>query len=299
MINGTDTEQSHTVPTAAGFDLHPIQQASVDTCVRSASFSAGTNEGTFTVPAQTIAVFVKTQMGAQGAGLAADATLGAPDIPPYAATDVFVRGGFNGWGEANAFTYDGAGIYSATINIDQGNYEFKVASSDWSTVNMGAAAAGNQVVVGEPLVIAASNDNLRIAIPKTSAYVFTLDANNASAPTLTVSEYVPYGPTTVFLRGGMNGWGETNAFSYVGANIYSVDISITAGNYEFKVASSDWATVNMGAGPAGNTVSPGVPLRIAPSNDNLRMNFAETATYNFLLNATATQEPELTVTKKE
>jgi len=299
MINGTDTEQSHTVPTAAGFDLHPIQQASVDTSVRSASFSAGTNEGTFTVPAQTIAVFVKTQMGAQGAGLAADATLGAPDIPPYAATDVFVRGGFNGWGEANAFTYDGAGIYTATINIDQGNYEFKVASSDWSTVNMGAAAAGNQVVVGEPLVIAASNDNLRIAIPKTSAYVFTLDANNASTPTLTVSEYVPYGPTTVFLRGGMNGWGETNAFSYVGANIYSVDISITAGNYEFKVASSDWATVNMGAGPAGNTVSPGVPLRIAPSNDNLRMNFAETATYNFLLNATATQEPELTVTKKE
>ncbi|GGW60756.1 pullulanase-type alpha-1,6-glucosidase [Alishewanella tabrizica] len=299
MINGTDTEQSHTVPTAAGFDLHPIQQASVDTSVRSASFSAGTNEGTFTVPAQTIAVFVKTQMGAQGAGLAADATLGAPDIPPYAATDVFVRGGFNGWGEANAFTYDGAGIYTATINIDQGNYEFKVASSDWSTVNMGAAAAGNQVVVGEPLVIAASNDNLRIAIPKTSAYVFTLDANNASAPTLTVREYVPYGPTTVFLRGGMNGWGETNAFNYVGANIYSVDISITAGNYEFKVASSDWATVNMGAGPAGNTVSPGVPLRIAPSNDNLRMNFAETATYNFLLNATATQEPELTVTKKE
>ncbi|CAM5181219.1 alpha-1,6-glucosidase domain-containing protein [Alishewanella longhuensis] len=299
MINGTNQEQSHTVPTAAGFDLHPIQQASVDSLVRSASFRAGDNAGTFTVPAQSIAVFVKPQMGMQGAGLAADATLGAPDIPPYAATDVFVRGGFNGWGEADAFSYDGAGIYTATINIEEGSYEFKVASGDWATVNMGAAAAGNQVVVGQPLVIATSNDNLRIDIAKTSSYVFTLDANNAEAPTLTVTEYVPYGPTTVFLRGGMNGWGEADAFSYVGANLYSVDISITAGSYEFKVASSDWATVNMGAGPAGNTVTAGVPLIIAPSNDNLRMDFAETATYNFLLDATFTEEPELTVTKKD
>ncbi|EHR41170.1 alpha-1,6-glucosidase domain-containing protein [Alishewanella jeotgali] len=299
VINGTAGELSHTVPTAAGFELHPIQQASVDQRVHSASFRQGSDEGTFTVPANTIAVFVKPQMGAQGPGLAADATLGAPDIPPYAATDVFIRGGFNGWGEADAFNYDGAGIYTASINIDQGSYEFKVASSDWSTVNMGAGAAGNQVVVGTPLVIQTSNDNLRIDIAKSSTYVFTLNANNAAAPTLTVSEYVPYGPTTIFLRGGMNGWGEANAFNYIGGNKYSVDINITARDYEFKVASSDWATVNLGAGAAGNTLTLGVPKVIEPSNDNLRMDFTETATYNFLLDATYTEEPELTVTKKD
>ena len=299
VINGTSGELSHTVPTAAGFELHPTQQASVDQRVHSASFTQQADAGTFTVPANTIAVFVKPQMGAQGPGLAADATLGAPDIPPYAATDVFVRGGFNGWGEADAFSYDGAGIYTASINIDQGSYEFKVASSDWSTVNLGAGAAGNQVVVGTPLVIQTSNDNLRIDIAKSSTYVFTLNANDAAAPTLTVTEYVPYGPTTIFLRGGMNGWGEADAFSYIGANKYSVDINITAGNYEFKVASSDWATVNMGAGAAGNTLTLGTPKIIETSNDNLRMDFAETATYNFLLDATFTAEPELTVTKKE
>ena len=49
VINGTSQQQSHTVPTAAGFDLHPIQQASADTNVTTASFSAGpgtqANEG--------------------------------------------------------------------------------------------------------------------------------------------------------------------------------------------------------------------------------------------------------------
>ncbi len=298
MINGSAQEQSHTVPTAAGFDLHPMQQASVDSMVSMASFTAGTDEGTFTVPAYSMAVFVKTQMGEQGSGLSADATSGAPDIPPYAATDVFVRGGMNDWGEADAFNYAGAGIYSATLNINAGSYEFKVASSDWATVNLGAGAAGNQVIVDEPIVIEPSNDNLRIDIASTSSYVFTLNAANPAAPTLTVSEYVPYGSTTVFLRGGMNDWGEADAFEYIGSNLYSVDISITAGSYEFKVASSDWATINMGAGPDGATLTDGTPLRIQASNDNLNMEFAEDAVYNFLLDATLTETPELTVTKQ-
>ncbi|KKO45083.1 pullulanase [Arsukibacterium ikkense] len=298
MINGTAQERSHTVPTAAGFDLHPIQQASVDNMVSMASFTAGTDEGTFTVPAYSMAVFVKAQQGQQGAGLAADATLGAPDIPPYAATDVFVRGGMNGWGVVDAFEYAGAGIYSATLNINAGSYEFKVASSDWAAVNLGAGAAGNQVLVNTPIVIEPSNDNLRIDIANSSSYVFTLNAVNPAAPTLTVREYVPYGATTVFLRGGMNGWGEVDAFAYLGANLYSVDISISAGSYEFKVASSDWATVNMGAGADGATVTEGNPLRIEASNDNLNMTFADDAVYNFLLDATLTETPELTITKQ-
>ncbi|KKO48352.1 pullulanase [Arsukibacterium sp. MJ3] len=298
MINGTAQEQAHAVPTAAGFDLHPMQQASVDATVAMASFTGGTDEGTFTVPAYSMAVFVKSQMGEQGTGLSADATSGAPDIPPYQATTVFVRGAMNGWGESDAFNYAGAGIYNATLNINAGSYEFKVASADWSSVNLGAGSAGNQVVVDTPIVIAPSNDNLRIDIATSSAYVFTLNALNPAAPTLTVREYVPYGATTVFLRGGMNGWGEADAFEYLGANLYSVDISITAGSYEFKVASSDWATVNMGAGAAGGTVTEGSPLQIEASNDNLNMSFAENAVYKFLLDATLTATPELTVTKQ-
>ena len=88
-----------------GFSLHPTLAMSVDSTVQSANFSEGEGEGTFTVPAYTTAVFVKNQGDAQGTGLSADATAGAPDVVPYGSTEVFVRGGMNGWGEVDSFTY--------------------------------------------------------------------------------------------------------------------------------------------------------------------------------------------------
>ncbi len=54
----------------------------------------------------------------------------------------------------------------------------------------------------------------------------------------------------------------------------------------------------MGGGPDGASVSEGSPLRIQASNDNLNMSFAEDAVYKFLLDATLTETPELTVTKQ-
>ncbi|MDX1678650.1 alpha-1,6-glucosidase domain-containing protein, partial [Arsukibacterium sp.] len=298
MINGSAQEQSHTVPTAAGFDLHPLQQASVDTMVSMASFTAGTGEGTFTVPAYSMAVFVKAQMGEQGSGLAADATLGAPDIPPYEATTVYVRGGMNGWGETDAFTYAGEGIYKAEFDIAAGNYEFKVASADWSTVDKGAGADGSAVTLGTAKTLAQGGGNLSITIPATATYIFTLDANNADSPSLTVIERPTFGETTVFLRGGMNGWGETDAFEYIGANRYSINIELGATEYQFKVASSDWSTIDFGAGAAGDTFTLGEPKVLASGGGNLKLTTAEAGVYNFLFDATSTTTPELTVTKQ-
>ncbi|MGB0899797.1 MAG: alpha-1,6-glucosidase domain-containing protein, partial [Psychrobium sp.] len=79
VINGTALEQSYTVPTASGFELHAIQQASSDFIVQSSNFVAGANSGTFTVPALTTAIFVKPQNGNQGVGLSAGITRDAPD----------------------------------------------------------------------------------------------------------------------------------------------------------------------------------------------------------------------------
>jgi pullulanase len=298
MINGTAQEQAHAVPTAAGFDLHPMQQASVDSMVSMASFSAGTDEGTFTVPAYSMAVFVKAQMGEQGTGLSADATSGAPDIPPYQATTVFVRGAMNGWGETDAFTYAGDGIYKAEFDIAAGDYDFKVASADWSTVDKGAGADGNAVILGTTKTLSQGGGNLAISITATATYIFTLDANNADSPNLTVIERPTFGETTVFLRGGMNGWGEADAFEYVGANIYSVNIELGATDYEFKVASSDWSTIDFGAGEAGDTFTLGTPKVLATGGGNLKLTTSEAGFYNFLFNATLTATPELTVTKQ-
>ena len=296
MINGTGQEQSHTIPTAAGFDLHPIQQASVDTNVTTASFSAGVDEGTFTVPAQTIAVFVKAQGATQGAGLAADATSGAPDIPPYEATTIYVKGEMNGWGAVDAMTYDGEGIYSLTLPLAAGSYNFKVADADWTTPIFGGGADGNSVTLGVGKTLASPGGDLNVVIPNTATYVFTLDANNKEAPVLTVQELPPYGVgTTVYLRGALS-WDPVDAMAYVGANIYQVDLVLNeVKQYNFKFADASWGTVNYGAAAGAMTLNTGKTL--AHNEGDLSLNVSEAGTYRFSVDASTPEAPVMTITK--
>ncbi|WP_273024972.1 alpha-1,6-glucosidase domain-containing protein [Rheinheimera sp.] len=296
VINGTSQQQSHTVPTAAGFDLHPIQQASADTNVTTASFSAGVGEGTFTVPAYTMAVFVKAQGAMQGEGLAADATSGAPDIPPYEATTVFVRGAMNGWGEVDTFSYEGDGIYMATIDIAAGNYEFKVASADWSTVDFGAGADGQAVTLGQAKALGRSGANLQLNLVNGATYVFVLDANNKEAPLLTVQELPPYGVgTTVYLRGALS-WDPVDAMPYVGANIYQVDLVLNeVKQYNFKFADASWGAINYGAAAGAMTLNSAKTLEY--NAGDLSLNVTEAGTYRFSVDATVSEAPVMTITK--
>jgi len=296
-VNGSENELSHTVATAEGFELHPVQMMSVDGRVAGASFSQGEGEGTFTIPALTTAVFVKTQGDEQGSGLSAFATAGAPDVVPYGDTTVYVRGGMNGWGEVDAFEYKGDGVYQATIELAAQDYQFKVASGDWATVNLGAPGTGNLVEEGVDFtLLPGSNDNLNISIGLAATYVFTLDASDTSAPVLRVRNEEPFVGTTVYIRGGMNGWGETNPLTYIGGGKYSATFSVEAGTHDFKVASGDWATVNMGAPADDREVLLGEEqLLVSGSNDNLYMAFADTGDYTFIFDASDLNEPTLTV----
>jgi pullulanase len=106
-------------------------------------------------------------------------------------TTVFIRGGMNAWGETDALIYDGNGAYSAELAIDAGSYEFKVASSDWSTVNLGGSGENTAISVDVPKSIVAQGNNLAIDIPASSIYKFTVVGPDPSAPIVTVSEVTP------------------------------------------------------------------------------------------------------------
>ncbi|GAA0857432.1 alpha-1,6-glucosidase domain-containing protein [Aliiglaciecola litoralis] len=291
VVNTSYEEQSHTVPTAAGFELHLTQMNSIDPTVRGASFVAGEGEGTFTVPALTTAVFVKPQSGAQGEGLSALATSGAPDVVPYGSTTVFVRGGFNDWGEGNAMTYAGDGVYESVIEVAAGTYEFKVASADWSTVDFGSA--DQDVTLGTEKTLSRGGSNLRITLTEDATLKFVIDASDGEAPVFSVDNEEPYFGTTVFVRGGMNGWGEDDPMSYEVGGIYSATLDITAGIHEFKIASADWSTVDFGNGDADNTVTLGQE-KLLGSNNNLSITLDD-GQYSFIFNASNLEEPTVTV----
>ena len=297
VVNSSYAEQSHTVATASGFELHATHAMSIDPTVRGASFTAGEGEGTFTVPALTTAVFVKAQSGAQGMGLSAYATSGAPDVVPYGSTTVFVRGGMNGWGEGNPMTYAGDGVYESVITVAAGSYEFKVASSDWSTVDFGSSA--QVVTLGTEKVLSRGGSNLQLTVDAEATLKFSVDATATEEPILTVDYEEPFYGTTVFVRGGMNGWGETNPMSYAVGGQYTATMDVTAGSYEFKIASSDWSTVDYGSADADNSTSIGNVKDAAVGGSNIAITIPTDGSYTFLFNAADLTAPSVAVFKAQ
>lgn len=297
VINGSSQEQSHTIATATGFQLHAIQQGSIDSVVAGSSFTEGEGEGTFTVPALTTAVFVKPQGETQGAGLAANTTQGAPDVAPYGATTIYLPGSMNGWNFTEAFNYAGNGKYILTTELTGGeSYNFKVADDTWGVVNLGSATG--LVEEGVDKVLSAGGGDLSFTPAVTAVYEFTLDASDTDAPVLNVINEEPFPGTTVYLRGGMNGWGETDAFTYEGGRIYTFVTTLEANSYTFKIASAGWAPVNFGSGDE-STVTLGENLMLADNGGDLNITIDETAEVIFIFDMTTLSEPKLRVFKRE
>jgi len=265
VVNGSSSEQSHSILTASGFELHSVQQGSADTSVQSASFVADASKGTFTVPALTTAVFVKPQGVSQGIGLAADATLNAPDPAPYGDTSIYLRGSMNNWGDdgltaTEMFSYESNGEYVLDFALTAGTHSFKVGSSDWADVNLGFS----DVSFTDDSITATADGsgNIEITVTTTGNYNFTLDASEAT-PSLTIitkntsvncaaladsSDEIPFdiaGSGELYVRGDHSGWGATEEFRmhYKGNNQYQA-VADFDGAMQFKLASDDgsWTT---------------------------------------------------------
>jgi pullulanase len=143
---------------------------------------------------------------------------------------------------ANAFTYNDDGTYSVTEPLTAETYEFKIATEDWATVNLGAATADDITVGLDTAVnlLQDSSDNFFLTIVDDGSYVFVVDASDPDAPTLTVRNQELFAGSTVLLPGDMNEWDVlvANAFTYNDDGTYSVTEPLTAETYEFKIATS-------------------------------------------------------------
>ncbi len=255
VINGTDITQTHTINTAAGFELHSVQQNSQDAVVKTSSFAQGNGNGSFSVPALTTAVFVKPQGETQGTGLAADPNL----VPvPFGDTQIYLRG-INTWDPVNLMEYDGNGIYSFTTTLTAGLYSFKIADADWNAVNLGFAQV---TFAADSIPATAEGENIAITLDTFASYKFSIDAS-ADTPVVSVSvanqiiacdaltdssDAYPLsvaGGGQLYIRGSHSGWGPDSAyaFNYKGENRYQA-VATFDGDMQFKLASDDdnWTT---------------------------------------------------------
>lgn len=312
VINGTSVEQSYTVPTASGFELHEVQQTSTDATVQMSNFIADANSGTFTVPALTTAVFAKPQNGNQGVGLSAGITRDAPDIAPYGTNTIYLRGsmnndGLDGFTSEDSFNYDENGVYSLDFTLTAGEHTFTITSDDAIAVNLGFAdidISENSIVVNN------SNGDLSFTADNAGSYSFILDASS-DTPVLTISgkaptvncdalvdssDDIPFdiaGGGQLYVKGDHSGWGadDTYRLHYKGNNIYQA-VADFDGDMQFKLASDDdnwdtqlWAQADGSSEINSEDLVVGLSYSVAYQNagtDNNQTNLPA-GTYSFML----------------
>ncbi|WP_246143437.1 alpha-1,6-glucosidase domain-containing protein [Colwellia echini] len=307
IINGSSAEQSHSIAEASGFELHSVQQNSVDSTVQMASFTE--DGGTFTVPALTTAVFVKPQGASQGYGLPAGLLRDLPDVAPYGDSAVYMRGSMNDWSADDdyLFSYVEDGVYTLEVELIAGQQTFKFADSSWNNVDLGF---GNVSFTADSVVVADDGGNMSFAVESDGLYTIKLDANSETpavtitsiAPTFSCdaladsTDPIPYsiaGGGQLYVKGDHSGWGAQEAYRlhYKGDNVYQA-VADFDGTLNFKLASDDadwdtqvWAQAEGSAAINTETLAVGVSYSV--SNDSAGQDNNKTTLaagkYSFLL----------------
>jgi pullulanase len=230
--------------------------------------------------------------------------------PPTPIT-LYVRGGFNDWGNGPAPTaplaWDGVSTYRATVGglPAQSSYAFKIADNDWGgttggATNCGAVTEGTPVTIGQPfaLTCASNSQNMSITFANAGNYLFAVDWANPASPQLKV-ERVPV-DVPIFVRGVGGDWsdGVQNQMSYLGGGIYALNKPVAAAATSFKIASSDWSTVDCGASSSGTSIAVGTPtlFTCGAGTSDVGLTPATAGTYTFTFRRIDAASGEVTVT---
>lgn len=214
---------------------------------------------------------------------------------PLGANVAFIRGSINDWGAPasdeiiyNEDTVSYSVIYGLEASTDA--HAFKFASEDWSSVDIGYGA----VTISDDadaIAITEAGGNMQIVADESTSYKFelTYDANDFELkPVLKVSKL------PIFVRGGMNGWGEVDKMSFnatdpeekEAGHEYTTTLSLGADNVFFKVATGDWATINLGSATDGvEALAVDSPVVLGGANDNnLSFDPAAAGDFKFIFN---------------
>jgi hypothetical protein len=107
---------------------------------------------------------------------------------PLPSHDMYVRGGFNGWGTENRLAYRDKGVVETDILVGPGNHAFKIGSKDWGAEWVVDPAASVTVTPGTayPLVLEAGAQDY-LFVRRTSTWRFRVDVSNPARPVLTVT----------------------------------------------------------------------------------------------------------------
>jgi D-alanyl-D-alanine-carboxypeptidase/D-alanyl-D-alanine-endopeptidase len=109
----------------------------------------------------------------------------APVALALDAAPLFLRGSMNDWSLRDPLKAAAPQHYSATLTLAKGDYQFKVASADWKTVDLGGSANA-PLTPGAAAALHQFGGNLTLSVASAARYVFTVDASTPGQPKLMV-----------------------------------------------------------------------------------------------------------------
>jgi hypothetical protein len=144
-----------------------------------------------------------------------------------AATNWYARGSFNGWDTSALLTDNGGGYYTGTISgLTTGNaYDYKIALADWSV-----SAPGS-----DGRVVADASGKINFHFWEGTSW-----ADGWQPSTQMRVGFDDPGQFAWQAIGAFDGWSGT-AMTNMGGGLYSTQIALSAGSYDFKFRKAgDW-----------------------------------------------------------
>jgi len=103
--------------------------------------------------------------------------------------ELYIRGGFNGWGLDHALLEAEKGVYEVQVMLSPGNHPFKVGDKGWTTEWVIDPAASMTVAPGTSYQMATrTGPEDYLFVRQTAPYRFRLDLGNPAAPVLRVTK---------------------------------------------------------------------------------------------------------------
>lgn len=108
--------------------------------------------------------------------------------------ELFVRGTMNNWAALTEakLVYQGDGLYSATLWLEPGSYEFKIGTADWWKGNFGGRHPGLRITAGEQIELFQDHLSHNLHLDMTRAapgrYTFAVEAQNFARLALRITQ---------------------------------------------------------------------------------------------------------------
>lgn len=183
---------------------------------------------------------------------------------------IYIKGEMNSWDASSDWEFlstSTPGLYEIeSCEIAKGT-NFKIADANWGPIDYGLN--GTALEFNRPIRLDYKGGNITMPADFSGSVQLMVEGTTYTVTFLADEPDIPGVATGIYVKGSFNGWSDMAECEFVTTDIKDrlmiADITIAAG--EFKVATADWSTVNLGTN--GEPIAIGVRYALTPGAGNI------------------------------